>query len=254
VIPSARRAFTLLEVVVAIAILGMLAGLLLVAIAHARLAAARVRCQDHLRQQGLAVLNFEAARGVLPPAAAAGPNVLFGVPNGVGHGLWPFVLGQLGEGALAARYRWDVSFDHPDNQAALLSLIPVLQCPASAGGSAGADYGPIEVNATLSDLGLPTGARPVGSLSAVCPARLSDIADGTSTTLLLTEGAGGCPWASPATTVPGRLVVTGGATHPGGLNACMADGSVRLLRTGTGPGVVVRLLTRAGGEPVPGDF
>jgi prepilin-type processing-associated H-X9-DG protein len=48
--------------------------------------------------------------------------------------------------------------------------------------------------------------------------------------------------------------VTGGAFHPGGLNVGMADGSVRAVPLRTDPAVVARLLTRAGGEPVPGDF
>src|SRR5690349_19349855 len=112
-----RRAFTLLEAVVVIAIFGVLAGLLLVAIAHARLVAARARCQSNLKQLGLAVLNYEAAHGVLPPGAVRGPSAPLGVPDGVSHGLWAFVLPQLGEGARAARYRWDVSCDDPVNGA-----------------------------------------------------------------------------------------------------------------------------------------
>jgi prepilin-type N-terminal cleavage/methylation domain-containing protein/prepilin-type processing-associated H-X9-DG protein len=42
--------------------------------------------------------------------------------------------------------------------------------------------------------------------------------------------------------------------HTGGANAVFADGSVRFLREGTAAAVVAALVTRAGGEVVPGDF
>ena len=76
-----RRGFTLLEVIVVIAIFGALAGLLLAGIGHARVAAARARCQNNLRQQGLAVLAYESSHGVLPPSAAFGPCPTLGRPT-----------------------------------------------------------------------------------------------------------------------------------------------------------------------------
>src|SRR5437763_778517 len=90
-----RRAFTLLEVIVAIAIVGILIGLLLPAIGYARFAAARSKCQSNLRQQGLAVLSYEAVNSGLPPAAAAGPPL--GLPEYVCHGMYAYVLPYLDE-------------------------------------------------------------------------------------------------------------------------------------------------------------
>jgi prepilin-type N-terminal cleavage/methylation domain-containing protein/prepilin-type processing-associated H-X9-DG protein len=255
-----RSAVTLIEVLVVVAIVGVLAGLLLPAIQYARLAAARTRCQNHLHQQGLAVLAFESTNGYLPPAAAFGPCPVLGLPDGVGHGMNAYVLPQLGEDSRAAAYRWDLSFDDPANAPAVAGTLPVLRCPmadpdATIDGPGGGpcDYGPVDVNASLMDIGLlPVGPVPVGALVSSGKATSAEITDGTSTTLLLAEAPGSNPWAAPGA-VPARMVITGApGPHGSGINVCMADGSVRVLRVGADPAVLARLATRAGGEPVTG--
>ena len=125
----ARRGFTLIELLVSVGVAGLLAALILPAVMAARGAARRAQCQNNLRQFGLALHNFEAARGAFP--------VGYGRPGGAPVGFAPPHVALLPFLERADLARAGAELDRPGNAEGVGATVPTFLCPADpvAGGT-----------------------------------------------------------------------------------------------------------------------
>jgi prepilin-type N-terminal cleavage/methylation domain-containing protein len=126
-----KNAFTLVELLVAIAIIGVLAGLILPAIQQAREASRRMHCSSNLRQLGLATLLFHDTYGVFPPGRIAPkPGDEEDVSCGGEEPTWPVhVLPFIEQFSLRSEWEPFEPWYHQSTKARV-TPIPLFTCPS----------------------------------------------------------------------------------------------------------------------------
>lgn len=131
---ASRLGFTLVELLVTIAIIGVLVALLLPALQAARESSRNTQCKNNLKQIGLAALNFESAHGAMP--AGGWSAAWIGDPNvGPGPrqpGSWIFQVAPYLE-ANTQSFPGVGANELNELRAALAELarvpLPLLNCP-----------------------------------------------------------------------------------------------------------------------------
>jgi prepilin-type N-terminal cleavage/methylation domain-containing protein len=126
-----RHGFSLVELLVVLAIIATLVGLLLPAIQSGREAARRIGCSSNLKQLVLGVLAFENAAGRLPPSMRHTPGTTFSTNNG-SWGVHGRILAFIEESGAAVRVNLEEAFDQGSNAASGVptTRIPVFICPS----------------------------------------------------------------------------------------------------------------------------
>lgn len=120
-----RPAFTLIEVLVVIAIIGILVALLLPAIQYAREAARRTQCANNMHQVGIALSNYEGTHKGLPPASVLPIGKTFQPYSGHTR-----LLPYLEQTNLAKLIDWNVSSEFTSNPTAAETRVEAYMCPS----------------------------------------------------------------------------------------------------------------------------
>jgi prepilin-type N-terminal cleavage/methylation domain-containing protein/prepilin-type processing-associated H-X9-DG protein len=216
---SRPAAFTMIELLVVIAIIAVLLGLLVPAVQKVREAAARLQCQNNLKQIGLALHNHHDAQQSFPPGYFALASYSDGATDTApGWGWGAFLLPYIEQDNLYGQ----LNFNQPvQNSLAIQTMVKVYLCPSDITppgpfplpdgfGNTICLAAPTSYAACCgSDASDTTGPTGLGVFYRNSRTRITDITDGTSNTILIGEKAWSYANGIWAGAVPGGVIMRG---------------------------------------------
>jgi len=287
-----RSAFTLIELLVVVGIIAVLMSLILPAVQQAREAARRAQCKNNLRQIGLALHNYYAARNVFPPGVLGDD----GSPAArqLLHTWLLQLLPYVDQAPLYTIYNSSIRFDDAMNASTVSRMIPAYVCTSFQNPTGPMSFAPTTY---VGNAGTMPGEND-GVLFPMSTVGFRDVIDGTSTTVMVGESAlsiGGwgqgavyqprpvnddgartsqgfgrsvmrwwscaAPCAQPGLNPPLTTCAGGceqqfqfSSAHVGGVQFIFVDGHTRFLSQNIDVNVLKALTTRAGRELVSDDF
>ncbi len=185
-----RPAFTLVEALVCVAIVGVLTALTLPAVQQVRATAARAACQNRLRQVALALHQYHDGQGHLPPGIRVDPGSDFRYLGWTARVL-PYLDQDAVWGRVVTAFASDPDpakfYGHRPHADLLATPISGLTCPADPRMPGPAVVGPtVAFTSYLGVSGVDQKSRG-GMLHPGSRYRLLDATDGTGSTLMVGE-------------------------------------------------------------------